>query len=383
MRATGLATHRLLMRLALSASHAFAWIFVFHYFYVRSQSVAAALAGVLGMYALVQILIVLLTPWSARLLRKGFRRPIVYGSLALSAAFAVLAASFAGYLGGGAAGVSIVAFLLALYRALYWIPYDAARDIFPSRESRTNEILLALVPAAAGIYLSIGGFAAITLLFAGAAFALASALVILRLPDMPEGFAWGYRETFHELFAPQNRFALWSSFFSGIEAAGLLMLWPLVVFMLLGWSYPMLGLVLSVSLLLTMAFSGVLRKQLEVLPPRLVPVIATSAWFMRLGVGGFVGAVLVDTYAHTGARAALRGVDILALEQAADSRAFVDEGTVVKEMGMALGRAFLAIAIVVAATALEPTAALALGFVLAGLAVGASTYLQHMARRFI
>ncbi len=82
------ATHRLLVRIALSAAHIFAWLFIFQYFYYISDAYVPALVSTVVSYALAQILATMLTPLTAARLRKGIRGLLVNALLALSAAFA-------------------------------------------------------------------------------------------------------------------------------------------------------------------------------------------------------------------------------------------------------------------------------------------------------
>src|SRR3989344_7989559 len=118
--------HRVPLRGARSATQVYAWIFIFQFFYVRYGSIAEGVASVVLTYALTQVVTILLTPWTARTLRHGFRRLMVYAVLCLAAAFTVLSASFAGYIGGFGWGIGLFAVLMGAYRAFYWVPYEVA-----------------------------------------------------------------------------------------------------------------------------------------------------------------------------------------------------------------------------------------------------------------
>ncbi len=368
------ALHRLLIRAALSGAHLFAWVFIFQYFYIQSRSVSGAFVSVLLTYALTHVIVILLTPVTASRLRHGYRRSLVASICALAASFLVLGAAFSGVLGDVALGIALFAILSGLYRALYWIPYEVAKETSAVRYREWIEVVIALIPLIGGLYITNGGQSLVYLMYIASALSLASIVPLLSMKDTYQGFSWSYRATFHELFEERHRSLLWSSVLSGLEAAALFILWPITVFTLLDWSYPLLGVVMSLTLLFTLVARKLFGDAVHAVPVRVQPLVAASGWVMRLGVGGFVGAVLVDTYFHTASRTAARGIDIHAYEQTGDNHTFVDEYTALKEMGMALGRIILCL---VAAAFLGVFAlphALAFSFALAALAAGFSVY---------
>jgi hypothetical protein len=375
--------HRTLLRIALSGVQVFAWIFIFQYFYVRSHSIAEAVSSLALTFALTHVVVILLTPWSARRLRHGFKRLMVYALLSLAAAFTVLAASFAGYLGPIGWGVGFFAVLLGMYRALYWVPYEVAREATPTRRVAYSEYLVAIVPAAAGLFLTSTIYAPVALLAIGAAGVALSLIPLLGMADVHEGYAWRYRESFHELLSKSHRRLLLESMTSGIEMATLLLLWPLVIFLVLGWSYPMLGIVLSLTYIVALILRAVLRRPLKAATMPIRALLAASAWIMRLAVGGAVGVVLVDTYFYVGSRATSRGVDMSAHEHSADNNTYVDEYTALKEMGMALGRIIMCLLVAVLAVSFSLPIAFTIAFICAAFAAAAAVYLsQSGARKF-
>lgn len=334
------ALHRALVRTVLAAVSVYVWIFIFQYFYVSNASVAVGLYATVLVYALAQVVTVLLTPLSASRTRYGFRRMLVYAMLSLATAYAILAASFSGY--GGSLGWGIWAFavLVGAYRALYWVPYSithAAR----ARRFSYGELFLALIPAIVGLLLAASPIAPIALLCIAAILSLIAILPLAGMREVYEAYAWGYRETFHELFSPERRTLLWRSIAAGIEGAALLLLWPLVIFLLLGWSYFALGLVLTVTFLITMGLRIFLRKRFESFSTPVQALVAASAWVLRLGVASAGAIVLVDTYFYVSSRVPGRSIDTTSMEQMADNATYIDEHTALKEMGLALGRLVL------------------------------------------
>jgi len=354
--------HRLFLRAALSGAHIFAWVFIFQFLFVRYGSIASAVAGTALTYGLAQAIAVLLTPLTAQRLRNGFRATIAYAVIALACAFVALAAAFAGLLPEPAWGIGLFAVLLGLYRALYWIPYAVARERTPHLAPPWIEVLLALLPIVTGFYLASSPAAPVALLCTAAFVVLLSLVPLMRMRDGQEGYSWTYRQSFHELFSRQRRYYVLSSILSGIEAAALLLLWPLLVFMLLRWSYPVLGIVMALSALLTIVLRKRFGQRIAAASPAVHAVIAASAWVARLTVGGAIGVVVVDTYFETGSGATSRGIDTRAYEHAADSSTFVDEHTALKEMSMGIGRIGLCLLTVLALDTLSVAAAFTLVF---------------------
>lgn len=377
MSLSGPVLHRFFVRAALSGAHLFAWIFVFQYFYLELHSVSRALVSVLFTYALTHVVVVLLTPITAKRMRNGFKRTLIIATLLLAGSFAVLAAAMSGQLGDIALGVSLFALLTGVYRAFYWIPYELSQAATSAPHREWMEIAIALLPLAAGLWLTSGDAAPMRLLYGAAALSFVSTLLLSKVRDVHEGFAWRYRESFHELFDSRNRSLLWSSTLSGIEATALFILWPIAVFTLVDWSYPLLGAVLSLTLIFSLIARKLFAPAIYAVPVRVQPLLAASGWIMRLGVSGFVGAILIDTYFHTASRASARGHDTTTFEHVADNRTFVDEYTALKEMGMAIGRIALCIVAAVLLSIFALPHAVALTLVVAALAAGFSVYHSH------
>ncbi len=380
MHLSAIDTHRLFVRAALASAHLFAWVFIFQYFYVQTRSIPAALASVLLTYALTHTVIVLCTPFSAKRLRHGFRGSLLVATALLATSFAVLAFAFSGALGDVGIGIALFALLSALYRAFYWTPYAVSRSVAPARTREWVEVLVALMPLAAGLYLAIDSSSIAGFMYAAGALTLLACIPLFGVRDVYEGYAFTYRTSFHELFDERNRSLLRGSVLSGIEAAALFILWPITVFTLIDWSYPLLGVVMSLTLILTFLARKVLSKPMESMPESVLPLVAISGWVMRLGVGGFVSAIIVDTYFHAIGRSSYRGLDIHTQEHVADNHTFVDEYTVLKEMGMALGRIALCLAMVFLLWFMPLAYALICAFLLAGLAAGLSVYQAQRAR---
>ncbi len=371
--------HRFLLRTAFAGAHVFAWIFVFQYFYLVEPDLAQALTRVALLYALSQVTVCLITPHAARQLRHGVIHTLAMATFCAAAAFAVLGASFFGLWGSGyiSAGFVCFALFLSLYRALYWIPYEVeTHDMLSgTRRPLFREIFIALIPLVAGLALATDPMMPVWLLFTAAAVAVVSMIPLARVTEQYEGFSWGYRETFTQLIEPENRNVVRRSFFDGVSGAALLFLWPIAVFLIVGGSYGMLGIILSITFLGALLMRGRVRNLVHRKNPRRSSVLdaffAISPWLLRLVVATPLGVVLVDSYFYTTTPRHL-GVDSAAFEQTSDGGSFVDEHTALKEMSLALGRLTMVVLAAVLALFVSVPIAFIGAFIAAGIASGLS-----------
>lgn len=342
---SALRLHRFLLRVALAGTSVFAWIFAFQYFYLVSPDAAHALARTVLLYALSQTVTCLATPYAAQLLRHGSRRAMTFALISAATGFVFLGAAFAGFFGVSiAGGIIVFAVALGLYRALYWIPYEVEVE-GTAREKRRMyvpyELIVALAPACAGLIIVLSGSAPLWVLFGAAALILIADLPLSRVREVHEGFSWGYRETFVQLMARENRAFVSKALLEGMSGAALLLLWPIAVFLIVGWSYGMLGIVLSFTFIIAILGRGLMRRSLrrmQVHESRLInALLALSPWLLRLVIATPLSIVLVDSYFYT-TSPARHGIDPYAFEQSSDGGSFVDEYTALKEMALAIGR---------------------------------------------
>lgn len=338
--------HRLLLRFALAGGSVFAWIILFHFFFLFGSGLVVAFVQTALLYALSSVITTLATPFTARLLRHGVRRTMVFAVLSLAGAFVVLGAAFEGFWGGAYTGAILALFasLFGLYRALYWIPYEveAAAEALRRRSSFRGELLVALAPALAGLLIAAQPDAVVWLFYIGAGCVLLSLVPLFSVADVYENFSWGYRKTFHELLSREHRVYVTRAILEGVSGAALLLFWPLAVFLLLNWSYGMLGIVLSFTFLVAIfarvPVRGLLRRFKLHQSRLLTGVLALTPWFFRLAIATPVGVVLVDSYFYTTTPRRL-GVDPFSFEQTSDGGSLLDEFTALKEMALNIGRA--------------------------------------------
>ena len=372
-----LSLHRFIFRFAFAGANIFAWIFIFQYFYLVEPSIGMGLARTALLYALSHTVTCLATPYAARLLRSGSRRMCIAAIVIAASSFTVLGAAFAGFWGASYTSAALTVFSIGLgfYRALYWIPYELEVEATGKGRARLFvEFLVALAPLLAGLWIVTTALGPIPLLYAGAGLMLLSALPLLYVPDIYEKFSWGYRETFGHFVAPANRAVVRHAVLDGIAGAGLLHFWPLALFLITGWSYGMLGVILTLTFFISITARSFVRRSIRrsgLHASGILKVLfAVTPWAFRALVGTPLGAILVDSYFHTTAPRRF-GVDPQAFEQAADAGSYVDEYTALKEMGLAVGRIFLCLVGTLAAFMVSLPAAFIAIFICAALASAA------------
>lgn len=384
MTKSPLHAHRLLLRLGLSLVHAFAWVFIFEYFYLLSANVGRGLAGTVLLYAFAQFITLVVTPVSAAHLARGVKRTLIWGTVIAACAFTVLGASFSGYFDTPALwGVVAFATLLGLYRALYWIPYTlSSAESTPLAHMRTYfEVLVALMPLFAGFTLVSMQSAPARLLFGASALIVLSILPALFMRDTRERFSWPYVYTFRQLFRRKNQGLVLQSLLEGLQGAALFLVWPLAVFLIVEWSYSMLGLVFTVTLLSVLLLRRLFRYLAGSFGIRssspVHTVFAVSGWIARLAAGTPVGIVIADAYSYTTQPERGTHADPFSFEHASDRGAFLDEYTALKEIALGLGRIMLCVIVFFLASAFALPVVFALALGIAAAAAGISTLIAQ------
>jgi len=365
-----LSAHRFLVRVALSLSQIFAWILVFDATYSVTQSVTDSLAVTVLAYAMVHALAFLLTPVAARALQFGVRRMIDYAVLSYATALVLIGSAFIGLLGEGLYNMwyGLLGFVLlnGLFRSLYFVAYRTeSYDSRTQRLSLGHEVSLALMPLAGAIVLTGAtlGFFWLPLL---AAFVLLIALLPLSYTrEMYEDYSWGYGETYTQLIEPRHRAIVVKSILDGVQGTGLILLWPLAIFLILDWSYIMLGGVLSATALILLAVNRHFSHHLAKKPSDdIIAICTVGAWGMRCLAFSPVSMIAADVLHEVTVGRSRHSVDAHSFEQHADMGHYVDELTTLKQISLAAGRVFTALVVVALASSQSVHLMLGGGFAL-------------------
>lgn len=337
--------HRFLLRIGLALAGAFAWIFIFQYFFLRQGTIAGALISAVLTYGLMQIVTMVLTPVAAAHLRRGVKQSIFFGTLLAAAAHIYLGAALSGVFSTGSTeqGIVLFAVLLGAYRALYFIPYQEAVSAGErGRLPLAYEAVIAFMPLFAGMSLVILPSAPLRLLLGAAASMALSLVPLLPARDTSERFSWHYVQTFREFFSGRATAIRVTSLMQGIQSMALFLAWPIAVFLIVGSDYAMLGAILSATLFLLVAARFLYRRMFSrtaVHSSTTVAVFsAASGWLIRLFVATPLGVVFADSYSHALSPKRAYHFDSSTLELSADSGSYIDEYTALKEIGLCIGR---------------------------------------------
>ena len=371
-----LSAHRTLLRVGISLAGSFAWIFLLSYYTLLSGSIAHSIIAVMILYSLAQFVSLLMTPFSASHLRRGVKQAMIFGALCAGAAFIVLGSTFVGMFHSPIGwGTVFFAILLGLYRAFYWIPYRLQRGQDMRDPSMWFELVIASMPLFAGITATTVYLGPERVLWGAGAFAIVSVLPALFIRDHSERFSWHYFETFQRFFSVAHRQASLRAIAEGIQSAALYLVWPIALFLILGRSYLIVGLVMSISLLIVLVLRDWYRKakrSLGIHSPYTEATIAASAWAFRLTVAGPVGAVIADSYAYVSAPQGTADSEILSFDHAADRGSYIDEYTTLNEIGLAIGRIAMCVVGGIFAFFMQPWIALTFLILIAAFAAGYS-----------
>lgn len=333
---------RVLMRVSLGALGVFLPIFLYKEFNLQILPVIMVFIAIYSLH-------LLLTPSFARLFHVwGMRKMMIFGILMATAS--ILSLYFYPY--NPILGLVIYIVSVALYRSLYWIPYqvDFARELDETRRGRQlalmaniSDLLTVAVPFLGGVAIAVSGFQNV---FLFAAFLMLLAIIpLLFIGDIYERYSWGYFDSFKKLLAPENRNLFIAQAANGAQSIVTLFFWPLYVFLISKGQFVVLGAITSATIVLIMGLRFLVGKWIDKVSGKrlLWTGIALSAtgWFFKVFVQTPVQAIVVDTYHRAGRTVNGLTFNAVTYEQSADSGNFIDEYTALKEMALNVGRVFM------------------------------------------
>lgn len=340
-------THRVLMQAGGAIAGVFTVIFVYQYF-------NDSLGAVIATFGSIYFGVALAAPLSARLLRRFGTRSMILFSLPFAVMCSVILMNIHAY--GGIAGlpiaVSLLLFIISAvaFKALYWVPYHVDMSQLLDRSHRgvqlaflenTAEVNIAAMPFWGGLIVVLFGFGWLFLF--SVAFVACSALPLWWVSTKYERFEWDYAETLRQFFSRRNRPLFYAFVGDGIQSGAQLVIWPLLVFLLLDGEFVALGAVATLTLFAIMLLRFITghfldhgRKQVALAWGAL---LTSSGWVLRIFAVSPLTVFAVDTYHGMGQVVNRISVEAISYEQAADNGRFVDEFTVLKEMGLNGGRA--------------------------------------------
>ena len=337
-------THRVLVQAGGAIAGVFTVIFVYQYF---NDSLWAVIATFGSIYLGVAVAV----PIGARLLRRIGTRTMILLALPCAALGTAVLYNISEH--GGVAGLSITASLALFvifsvaFKVLYWVPYHIDMSQLLDRSRRgfqlaflqnTGDVNVAAMPFWGGLIVASLGFGWLFLF--SIAFIICAALPLLWVSNRYERYEWSYPETLRQFFSRRNRPLFFAFVGDGIQSGAQLIIWPLLVFLLLDGEFVALGAVAALTLFgilllrfITGHFLDHGRKQSALAWGAL---LTSSGWVLRLFAVSPITVVAIDTYHGFGQVVNRISVEAISYEQAADNGRFVDEFTVLKEMGLNL-----------------------------------------------
>lgn len=386
---TGLAAlfaQRTLIRLALQIFGVFTVVFL----YERLDS----LLDLFAVFVLLYMCSALLTPVAARLIsRVGIRTLMGLAMPALIGGMSVLyVIATPGYSISLTVALGLFIVLEAMYRALYWVPYqvDMARLSEPMWRGRQlatlhngADILVTLAPFVGGYIVASAGFSS---LFMFGVLMLCLALVpLMYIPTGYDRYAWSYQETLRQLFHARNAPLVVSYFAEGVQSAMILIVWPLAVYLIVGKEYVVLGAVATFTLMVVLITRTITGSLFDRWDKRRVllygAIISAGGWILKVFAGSPFQIVIVDSFHGVGRTVHQASIEALTYEQAADSGRYIDEYTVLKEIALNAGRvALLCFVGVVYVLVAEELVAIMLGVLLAACASLMTSLLSRQRR---
>jgi hypothetical protein len=215
----------------------------------------------------------------------------------------------------------------------------------------TADLNIAAMPFWGGLIVAALGFGWLFLF--SIALVLFAAAPLLWVSNRYERFSWGYGETFMQLFSARNRPIFLAYMGHGIQSGIQMVVWPLLVFLLLGGEFIALGAVAALTLFFILFLRFIAGRFIDGGSKQVLlrwgAVLSSSGWLLKIFVTSPFTIVIVDTYHGFGQVVNNISVEAMTYEQASDNGRFVDEFTALNEIALNFGRT-LAI-VVVGATA--------------------------------
>jgi len=297
-------------------------------------------------FMLMHVVYGVLVPFGAMILdRYGSRVPLLLGIMCsasfIGALYGVQAfANMRGLIFLGLAFVSTI-----LFRVFFWLPFHVDTAMQTSRDSRGREIgamegaltiVETLAPLVGGYTIAVLGYGTLFLISIGVVFL--ALIPFFLVPKKEIEFTWGYRESFTQLFAKENRHLSLSSALMGAENVIGSVIWPLYIFMLLKGDYVQVGLISSLIVIMTVTIEIFVGNSLDIHPKKSVlrfwSIFSALGWFIKIFVVTAFQIFAVGAY-HSIVRT-ITGVsyEVFFYELAADGGQYVDEYTVIREMAI-------------------------------------------------
>lgn len=246
-----------------------------------------------------------------------------------------------------------VGIFIILYRLFHWVPYHVDFAIFTKDGERGRDVSITYAtvaflgvagPILAGYIIANSGY---NVLF-GISIVLLTAATIsyLFVPRTYEKFEWGYTETWKKFFSREYRPIALGMLANGAETGVTLIVWPIFLYELLDGNIFKVGavttLVTAATILIQLALGSYLDKR-NINKERTLRVGSTLyaiGWVIKIFVLSGAQVFLVGLYHNVTKIFTRTPFEAIFYDMSAEQGHYVDEFTVLREMGMSLGRGF-------------------------------------------
>jgi len=240
--------------------------------------------------------------------------------------------------------------LLVAFRLFFSIPYQVDFTLFTKRGKRGSQIglflatltLLGVVgPLVAGYVITHWGMS--VLFVVSIVVFLLGIIPFSIVPRTNEKFSWGYARSWREVFEKKNRAVVLGSAAAGAEEVIGVVVWPIFIYLLLHGDYFKVGAVSSFIAAFTVLIQFSLGHYLDRIDNKnrilkAGSILYALGWVIKIFVITAFQIFIVGIY-HKFTRIFIdTSFDTIYYELSADQGHYVDEFTVLSEIGVQMGR---------------------------------------------
>jgi len=249
-------------------------------------------------------------------------------------------------------------FVLVFFRLFHWLPYHVDFAKFSDKKNRAKQLSVLkatrlamgiFIPLVSGFIISRLGFDYLFII--SIVLYLVSSVPYMTIPRTRERFIWSWKETWRQFFSKERRKMVLAYFADGAEGMVGMAVWPIFIYQLLDGNYFQVGMLSSLIIGITVTLQLFMGKYVDKKASkrkivRLASVLYSIGWLIKIFITTAFQIFVVGAY-HSITSIFLRTpFDALTYEIAADQGHYVDEFTVLREMALNTGRAFMTILII-------------------------------------
>lgn len=251
----------------------------------------------------------------------------------------------------------IMIFSIALWRFLYWVPYNIDFAKFTSKEDRGKgvgfvEATLSLVgivtPIIAGWVVLKLGFNVLFLI--GVVIFLVSYFPLIKLPKTREKFTWKNSQFFRKICEKKNRKLAWFFFLDGAEGVLAVFVWPIFIYELLEGNYLEIGAISSLVVLFTIFLQLLAGKITDKKRNKFIETggfLYALGWFLKIFAITAFHVFIFDAF-HRFMKVFYRiPLDTLVFETAFNQKHLIDEFNLFRQFYLGLGRIAMTILVLI------------------------------------